>query len=146
MYVAFCSGRHQNKEQATQRNTHFHYWDGCRGSSWPPWTVLHNNFRKKVKNMFPYTVVNNTLQARQCCPGMPGAGLQTHGALQIFCLAWQRTGGMAAMPLLRSLTCPVTCPAGFTLQIMEHYLNRHPTVCTQQLAVFPSIKKLAIPI
>lgn len=42
---------------------------------------------KKVKSMFPYTVVNNTLQARQCCPGMPGAGLQTHGALQIFCLA-----------------------------------------------------------
>lgn len=58
----------------------------------------------------------------------------------------QEEGPPTALPLLHSLACPVTCPAGFTLQIVEHYLNRHPTVYTQQLAVFPSIKKLAIPI
>lgn len=53
----------------------------------------------------------------------------------------QEEGHVVDLPLPLSLTRPVTCPAGpkFLLQIMERYLNSHPTVCAQQLAVFPSI-------
>lgn len=60
----------------------------------------------------------------------------------------QEGGHVVALPLPHSLTRPVMYPVGpkFLLQIMERYLNSHPTVCAQQLAVFPSIEKLAIPI
>lgn len=44
---------------------------------------------------------------------------------------------MVALSLLHSLTRPVG--PEFVLEIMEHYLNRHPTACIQQLALFLSI-------
>lgn len=50
--------------------------------------------RKKVKK-FPFILVNSTLQAYLYSLGMPGARLQKCGALQAFCLAWQRTGERA---------------------------------------------------
>lgn len=69
--------------------------------------------RKKVKKKFPFIMVNNTLQACLYSLGMPGARLQKCGALQAFCLAWQRTGGRACgcfgIITLPNMSCNVSC-------------------------------------
>lgn len=64
--------------------------------------------------------------------------------LGIFFDKGKEGGHMVVLPLLRFLTGPVTCPAGrkFLLQIMECYLNSHPTVCTQQLLYSQAFRNL----